>query len=30
MMYKELLDEAFLAMEDAYAPHSKYKVGAWV
>ena len=30
MMYKELLDEAFLAMEDAYAPYSKYKVGACV
>lgn len=30
MKYQTVLDEAFLAMEDAYAPYSKYKVGACV
>lgn len=30
MKYQELLNEAFEAMEVAYAPYSKYKVGACV
>ncbi len=30
MEYKELLNQAFKAMENAYAPYSNYKVGAAV
>lgn len=30
MKYQNLVDEAFVAMEDAYAPYSNYHVGACV
>ena len=29
-MYNDVLDEAFKAMENAYAPYSNYHVGAYV